>query len=178
MDKLTMRNLLKASLLATTLLLTSCTGIPEGLTPVQSFELNRYLGEWHEIARLDHSFERGLTQVTANYSLNPDGTVKVLNRGFSAEDNEWEEAEGLAKMNGPVDQGRLKVSFFGPFYGAYNIVKLAPDYSMALIVGPDLTYGWILARSSNPDKTQCQEFYAEATRIGIAPQSWIRLSPC
>ena len=173
-----LRNLLKASLLTTTLLLTSCTGIPEGLTPVQPFELKRYLGEWHEIARLDHSFERGLTQVTANYSLNPDGTVKVLNRGYSEKNGEWNEAEGLAKMNGPVDQGRLKVSFFGPFYGAYNIVKLAPDYSMALIVGPDLTYGWILARSPNPDKTQCQEFYAEATRIGIAPQSWIRLSPC
>lgn len=173
-----LRNLLKASLLTTTLLLTSCTGIPEGLTPVQPFELNRYLGEWHEIARLDHSFERGLTQVTANYSLNPDGTVKVLNRGYSEKNGEWNEAEGLAKMNGPADQGRLKVSFFGPFYGAYNIVKLAPDYSMALIVGPDLTYGWILARSPNPDKTQCQEFYAEATRIGISPDSWIRLSPC
>ncbi len=72
---------LKAPLLAASLLLASCTGIPDGLTPVQPFELNRYLGEWHEIARLDHSFERGLTQVTANYSLNPDGSVKVLNRG-------------------------------------------------------------------------------------------------
>ncbi|WP_031569782.1 lipocalin family protein [Rheinheimera texasensis] len=169
---------LKAPLLAASLLLASCTGIPEGLAPVQPFELNRYLGEWHEIARLDHSFERGLTQVTANYSLNPDGSVKVLNRGFSAQENEWEEAEGLAKMNGPADQGRLKVSFFGPFYGAYNIVKLAPDYSMALIVGPDLTYAWLLARSPNPDKTQCQAFFDEATRIGIKPDSWIRLSPC
>lgn len=168
----------KGALLGVTWLLASCTGIPDGVAPVQPFELNRYLGEWHEVARLDHSFERGLTQVTANYSLNPDGSVKVLNRGFSAEDNEWEEAEGLAKMNGPADQGRLKVSFFGPFYGAYNIVKLAPDYSMALIIGPDLTYGWLLARSPNPDKTQCQQFYAEATRIGIAPDSWIRLSPC
>jgi apolipoprotein D and lipocalin family protein len=178
MDKTMISNLLKASVLATTLLLSSCTGIPEGLTPVQPFELNRYLGEWHEIARLDHSFERGLTQVTANYSLDPDGNVKVLNRGYSEKNGEWNEAEGLAKMNGPADQGRLKVSFFGPFYGAYNIVKLAPDYSMALIVGPDLTYAWLLARSPNPDKTQCQQFYAEATRIGIAPQSWIRLSPC
>lgn len=169
---------LKAPLLVASLLLASCTGIPEGLAPVQPFELNRYLGEWHEIARLDHSFERGLTQVTANYSLNPDGSVKVLNRGYSAKENEWEEAEGLAKMNGPADRGQLKVSFFGPFYGAYHIVKLAPDYSMALIVGPDLTYAWLLARNPMPDKTQCQAFYTEATRIGIKPESWIRLSPC
>ena len=94
-----MRNLLKASLLATTLLLTSCTGIPEGLTPVQPFELKRYLGEWHEIARLDHRFERGLTEVTANYSMRDDGGVRVINHGFNSEDNAWQQAEGKVHVS-------------------------------------------------------------------------------
>ena len=145
--------------------LSACTGVPEGVTVVKPFDLPSYLGTWHEVARLDHRFERGLTQVSAEYRMNPDGTVKVLNRGYSEEKAEWQEAEGIAKFVDTPDQGRLKVSFFGPFYGAYNIVKLAPDYSMALIIGPDLTYAWILARSAKPDKTQCQEFYAEDVAI-------------
>jgi apolipoprotein D and lipocalin family protein len=158
--------------------LAACTGIPEGVTVVKPFDLPSYLGTWHEVARLDHRFERGLTQVSAEYSLNPDGTVKVLNRGYSEEDNEWQEAEGLAKFVDTPDQGRLKVSFFGPFYGAYNIVKLTPDYSMALVVGPDLSYGWLLARSKTPDAEQCQQFYQAAEDLGIAGKDWIRLISC
>lgn len=158
--------------------LTACTGIPEGVTVVKHFDLPSYLGTWHEVARLDHRFERGLTQVSAEYSLNPDGTVKVLNRGYSAEEGEWQEAEGLAKFVDTADQGRLKVSFFGPFYGAYNIVKLTPDYSMALVVGPDLSYGWLLARSTAPAAAQCQEFYKAAEAIGIANKDWIQLISC
>ncbi len=160
------------------LLLAGCTGVPENVTPVTPFELQRYLGQWHEIARLDHSFERGLTQVSATYSLREDGHVKVLNRGFSEEHQQWEEAEGVAKFVGPVNEGRLKVSFFGPFYGAYNIAKLAPDYSMALVVGPDLSYAWLLARSDKPAAAQCAEFYQAAAALGIADQDWIKLQSC
>ena len=158
--------------------LTACTGIPKGVTVVKPFDLPSYLGTWYEVARLDHRFERGLTQVSAEYSLNPDGTVKVLNRGYSEEDGEWQEAEGVAKFVDSPDQGRLKVSFFGPFYGAYNIVKLTPDYSMALVVGPDLSYGWLLARSKSPAAAQCQQFYQAAGELGIADKDWIRLIPC
>lgn len=169
-------------LVSVTSLLGACTGIPAGLTPVQPFELNRYLGEWHEIARLDHSFERGMTQVTAQYSLRPDGSVAVTNRGYLAAQQRWEEADGVARFvdDSPAgqQQGRLKVSFFGPFYGAYNIVKLADDYSMALVVGPDLNYAWLLARDVNPAAAQCAEFYRYSADIGITDSSWIRLSPC
>jgi apolipoprotein D and lipocalin family protein len=169
----------KTSLLAVSCLVVSaCTGIPDGVTVVKPFDLPSYLGTWHEVARLDHRFERGLTQVTAEYSLNADGSVKVLNRGYATEDAQWQEAEGVAKFVDSPNQGRLKVSFFGPFYGAYNIVKLTPDYSMALVVGPDLTYGWLLARSQTPDAEQCRQFYQAAADIGIPAQEWIKLIPC
>ena len=165
-------------LLSLLLLGSSCTGIPAGVKVVQPFELTSYLGTWYEVARLDHRFERGLTQVSAEYSLNADGTVKVLNKGLDASSGEWQQAEGVAKFVDRTDQGRLKVSFFGPFYGAYNIVKLTPDYSMALVVGPDLSYGWLLARSQTPNPVDCQAFYQKAAEIGIADSAWVRLIPC
>lgn len=168
----------KSLLLWLLLTLSSCTGVPAGVKVVQPFELTSYLGTWYEVARLDHRFERGLTQVSADYSLNADGTVKVVNKGLNASTGEWQQAQGRAKFVDRTDQGRLKVSFFGPFYGAYNIVKLTPDYSMALVVGPDLTYGWLLARSKTPDPVQCQAFYQTASELGIADTAWIRLLPC
>ena len=112
------------------------------------------------------------------YRLNPDGTVKVINRGYSEEKAEWQEAQGIAKFVDTPDQGRLKVSFFGPFYGAYNIVKLTPDYSMALVIGPSLDYAWLLSRSKTPAQTQCDAFMQTATDLGIKPESWIWLQQC
>lgn len=106
---------------ATLLLLAGCTGLPEGIEPVTGFDKDRYLGTWYEIARLDHSFEEGLSKVTAEYTLNDDGSIKVINRGYNAEESEWQEAEGRAKFVGDSDVGHLKVSFFGPFYGSYVV---------------------------------------------------------
>ncbi len=76
------------------LFLFGCVGIPEKVTPVENFKLERYLGTWYEIARLDHSFERGLTRVTAQYSMRDDGGVRVVNRGYSEKENKWKQAEG------------------------------------------------------------------------------------
>ena len=109
------------------LFLTGCVGIPENVKPVDHFELDKYLGKWYEIARLDHSFERGLTQVTADYSLLDDGGVRVLNRGYSVKNNSWKEAEGKAYFVKGPDQGYLKVSFFGPFYSSYIVFDLYHD---------------------------------------------------
>jgi len=129
------------------MLLTGCVGIPEGVKPVENFDLDRYLGRWYEIARLDHSFERGLNQVTAEYSLREDGLVQVINRGYDKEQDRWKEAEGKARFVRQPDQGFLKVSFFGPFDGSYIIFDLDHDnYNYALISGPDTSYLWILAR--------------------------------
>ena len=133
--------------LGATLLLAGCTGIPRGAEPVTGFELDRYLGEWYEIARLDHSFERGLDCVTADYSLRDDGGVRVLNRGVNLADEEVSEAEGRAYFIGDESVGRLKVSFFGPFYGGYNVLALDDDYRWSLVAGPDRDYLWILART-------------------------------
>lgn len=130
-----------------------CSGIPEGTQVVTGFELDRYLGTWYEIARLDHRFERGMTNVTANYSMRDDGGVNVLNRGYEVEKGEWNDAAGKAYFVGDVDVGQLKVSFFGPFYGGYNIIELDKDnYQYALVAGPDRGYLWILARSPNLDE--------------------------
>lgn len=158
--------------------ITGCSGTPDGVTPVSPFELERYLGQWHEIARLDHRFERGLTEVTANYSLRGDGGVKVINRGFNAEENAWSEAEGKAYFVGDTNRGALKVSFFGPFYGAYNVARLSEDYSMALVIGPSLDYAWLLARSKTPLKAQCVAFMQTATDLGVKPENWIWLEQC
>jgi len=129
------------------LLLTGCVGIPDNVKPVDHFKLESYLGKWYEIARLDHSFERGLSRVTASYSLRDDGGLRVINRGYSAKDNKWKEAEGKAYFVQGSDQGYLKVSFFGPFYGSYIVFELDHDnYQYSLVSGPDKSYFWILAR--------------------------------
>ena len=128
------------------LLLAGCTGVPEGVQPVRGFNPERYLGTWYEIARLDHSFERGLVQVTATYTKREDGGIDVLNRGYDPVTGAWKEAEGRAYFIAGPDLASLKVSFFGPFYGGYHVFALDPDYGWALISGPTREYLWILAR--------------------------------
>jgi len=139
---------MKKLLAAISLLITGCVGIPDGVQPVDHFKLEHYLGKWYEIARLDHSFERGLTRVTAEYSMREDGGVRVINRGYSEKEQTWKEAEGKAYFVGSPDQGFLKVSFFGPFYGSYIIFALdQATYQYALVSGPDRSYLWLLART-------------------------------
>ncbi len=162
--------------------LMGCTGVPQGVTTVQPFDLTAYMGQWYEVARLDNRFERGLTEVTATYSLLPNGDVQVINRGFDAAENEWQQAVGVAKF---VDEAakksakaELKVSFFGPFYASYNVVKLSDDQQMALVVGSDLSYAWVLSRVKSPAKAQCDAFFAKAQQIGIAKDLWLQVQPC
>lgn len=129
------------------LFLVGCSGKPDNVEPVENFELERYLGRWYEIARLDHSFERGLTRVTADYSLREDGGVRVVNRGYSSNKSTWQSAEGRAYFVNEPTQGHLKVSFFGPFYSSYIIFALdQQDYQYALVCGGNRSYLWILAR--------------------------------
>ncbi len=124
-----------------------CTGIPAGLEPVTGFECERYLGKWYEIARLDHSFERGLTRVSAEYAVRPEGGLTVINRGYDPAAKEWREAHGVAYFRGEETVGSLKVTFFWPFYGGYHIIALDKEhYRYALIVGPSRAYLWILCR--------------------------------
>jgi apolipoprotein D and lipocalin family protein len=149
-------------------LLAGCAGSPDGVEPVDGFELDRYLGTWYEIARLDHRFERGLTRVTANYSLRKDGGVRVLNRGFNADEGAWEDAEGKAYFVGDPAIGQLKVSFFGPFYGGYNIIALdKARYHYSVVAGPNRDYLWILAREPTLDPAVVERLVGVATGLGF-----------
>jgi apolipoprotein D and lipocalin family protein len=149
-------------------LLAGCVGIPDNVQPVDNFKLEKYLGKWYEIARLDHSFEKGLSRVTAEYSLRPDGGVKVKNRGYSAKDNKWKEAVGKAYFVKGSDQGFLKVSFFGPFYGSYVIFVLDHEnYQYALVSGPDKSYLWFLARGPKINEDIKKDLIAKAMAAGF-----------
>ena len=154
--------------------LAGCVGAPEHIQPVDNFELQRYLGTWYEIARLDHSFERGLDQVTANYSLRDDGGVKVINKGFNATKSKWKQAEGKAYFVGEPDIGQLKVSFFGPFYGGYNIIELdKANYQYSLVCGPNMSYLWLLARDPQLDKAILDKLVSKAESLGFATDKLI-----
>jgi len=151
------------------LLLTACVGLPPGVKPVDNFVLEKYLGKWYEIARLDHSFERGLESVSAHYSLRSDGGVRVINRGYSVKEGLWKQAEGKGYFVGPPNQGFLKVSFFGPFYGSYVVFELDwENYSHALVCGPDRSYLWLLARSPSIDQAAREKLIAKAASLGFA----------
>ncbi|MBF0234839.1 MAG: lipocalin family protein [Desulfamplus sp.] len=154
--------------LLSSLVLTGCLGMPETVTPIKDFKIDRYLGKWYEIARLDHSFERGLEQITANYSLREDGGVSVINRGYSKEKNEWKVAEGKALFVNDENEGYLKVSFFGPFYGSYVIFELDKEnYEYAFISGPNLSYLWLLSRKPDLEKQVIDKFKEKSKKMGF-----------
>ncbi len=169
------RRLLWFSILA--LGLNGCTGIPNGAEPVKDFSLEQYLGTWYEVARMDHKFERGLSNVTAEYSLRDDGGVRVLNGGFNTSKGEWVEAEGKAFFIGDTSTGQLKVSFFGPFYASYNVIALDQEaYQWSLVAGPDTDYLWILSRTPELDQAIVDELISEAKMLGFKTDELIYVS--
>jgi len=145
-----------------------CTGVPEGISPVKAFNIDRYLGTWYEIARLDHSFERGLDDVSAEYSLREDGGVRVINRGFSVTEGSWKEAEGKAYFAGARDEGYLKVSFFGPFYGSYIVFELdQANYQYAFVAGNSKSYLWFLSRTPTVNAALLAHFIERVAELGF-----------
>ena len=154
-------------------LLGGCVSRQPFVPPVTDFDLDRYLGTWYEIARLDHSFERGRTRVNATYTLREDGGVRVQNRGFNPAKNRWQEAEGRAYFVLGPDTGYLKVSFFGPFYGAYIVAELDPDYRHVLVSGPNHDYLWILARTTQLETAVRDRLVARAKALGFATDELI-----
>jgi apolipoprotein D and lipocalin family protein len=167
-----------ALLLAIAFSLVGCsTTPPEGIMAVTPFDIARYEGQWFEVARLDHSFERGLSDVSARYRMQADGSVQVINRGFDAKKNDWKEAIGRALFIGDPKTASLKVSFFGPFYGGYHVAALdQTDYQWALVVGPDRDYVWILARDKQLKPEVRAQLLATATRMGLAVEKLIWVS--
>jgi apolipoprotein D and lipocalin family protein len=157
----------KMMIVGALLLLAGCVTRPDNITPVANFNTARYLGTWYEVARLDHSFERGLSRVSAEYSLRGDGGLKVVNRGYADAKSEWKEAVGKAYFVGPADQGYLKVSFFGPFYGAYIVFDLDRDYRHSLVSGPNKSYFWLLSRTPTIDPETKKRLVAKAQALGF-----------
>lgn len=170
---------MKKTVLIALLLLAGCTGVPTGVEPVRGFEVERYLGRWYEIARLDHSFERGLENVSAEYRLRDDGGIDVLNRGYAPGSGEWKQAEGRAYFVGERGVGHLKVSFFGPFYSSYVVFELDPDYRHAFVSGYDRDYLWLLARTPEVTPALRERFVGRAASLGFPVEGliWVDQAP-
>lgn len=167
----------KSFLLLLVLLLQACTSLPEDIEPVQNFKLERYLGTWYEIARLDHKFERGLEQITATYTLRQDSGVAVANRGWNIENGEWEQANGKAYFVSDENTGHLKVSFFGPFYASYVVFELdSQGYQYALVTGPNRDYFWILSRQKQLPQAILDKLVEKAKSTGFATEELIYVS--
>ncbi|AEB85338.1 lipocalin family protein [Alicycliphilus denitrificans] len=167
--------LLALLLAGSALLLAGCasTRPPPGVTAVTPFDVQRYAGRWYELARLDHAFERGMTNVSAGYTVQADGSVRVVNRGYAPATGQWREAVGKARFTGAPTTGSLKVSFFGPFYGGYHVAALDPNYRWALVLGPDTSYCWILARDKQLPAAQREAIVARAQALGVDTSSLI-----
>ena len=156
-------------MLACILLLSACSAkTPEHVKPVSNVDGPRYLGTWYEIARIDSRFEKGLSRVTATYTARDDGGITVVNRGFEAASGQWKESVGKAYFVDGKDKGHLKVSFFGPFYGAYVVFELEREgYQYALISGPDTSYFWLLSRTPTMDEKLRRELIDKAVAKGF-----------
>lgn len=142
--------------------------LPAGVEPVKGFQLERYLGTWHEVARLDHRFERGMERVTANYTMREDGGVRVFNKGYRADKDQWKEAEGKAFFVQDPATAFLKVSFFGPFYGSYIVFDLdTVNYEYAFVSGPNTKYLWLLSRFPTISDTLRTRFVTMAAARGF-----------
>lgn len=154
-------------LILTIIMITSCSTIPKGVTAVSPFEKEKYLGKWYEIARLDFVFEKDLNNTTAEYTLNDNGSIKVLNRGYNVKKKEWKESIGKAKFINDEKVAMLKVSFFGPFYAGYNVIAIDSEYQYALVSGKNLKYLWILSRNTTIPNSIKEKYLSLAKSKGF-----------
>lgn len=159
------------------LALYSCgSTIPQKAAAITNFDKSKYLGKWYEIARLDFKYEKGLNNVTAEYSLNDNGTIKVDNKGYDAKKDKWNESIGKAKFVKTDNVGMLKVSFFGPFYAGYNVIAVEDNYKYALVAGESLKYMWILSRETTIPESVKADFLIKAREIGyeVSDLVWVK----
>lgn len=163
--------------MASSAIMGGCSGIPSGVSAVEDFDIQRYQGAWREIARLDHRFERGLTHVSATYTPRSDGGITVVNRGYDSARGQWKDIRGRAYFLDEADKGRLKVTFFWPFYGAYNVIALdRKDYSHAMVCGPNRDYLWILAREGSLPAPVLESLISQAGQLGFRVEDLILVS--
>jgi apolipoprotein D and lipocalin family protein len=146
------------------------------LEVVTAFDSSRYLGTWYEVVRYPHRFEDGLDSVSATYSRNDDDSIKVVNRGYNAKSQQWEEIEGVARLKGREDEGWLKVSFFRPFYASYKIIHLDCEYQTAIVTGPTYNYLWILVRDPALPQQQIDGLVRRAEAFGFDRSKMIQVA--
>jgi apolipoprotein D and lipocalin family protein len=144
------------------------------LKAVDDFELNRYMGTWYEIARYPHHFEKGLSSVSAQYTVLLNGKVEVINHGFDEEKQAWKSIRGSAKAKDPT-RGQLKVSFFKPFYATYKIIYLNETYTRAIVTGPTYNYLWILSRDPVIPPEEFRQLIDRARAAGFDPEKIIQV---
>jgi len=146
-------------------------------TVVKELDINKYLGTWYELARFDHSFEKGLVGVKANYSLHEDGKIKVVNSGFKETLNgKYSEAIGKAKIPNPLTEpAKLKVSFFWIFYGDYFVLELDEDYKWAIIGSSSDKYLWILSRTPQIDEKLYDQLLKKIEERGYSTEKLIKV---
>jgi apolipoprotein D and lipocalin family protein len=144
--------------------------VPE---PRKHVDLQRYLGRWYEIARYEQSFQKGCEGVTADYALAGDGSIEVVN-SCRKPDGKISEARGRAKVVDPETNAKLKVSFFGPFYGDYWILDRADDYSWSIVGEPSGRYLWILNRHPTPTEAEVQKLIDRAKSLGYDTSMLLR----
>jgi len=161
-----MKSVLLHALILAALLSTGCRSTSD-LRVVSGFEIDQYLGTWYEAARLPHRFEKDLTAVTAQYSRNPDGTIKVVNRGYNPGTRQWKDIQGVARWKSEPTEGWLKVSFFKPFYASYKILYLDEGYTRAIVTGPNYNYLWILVRDPALPKPELEQLISKAGEFGF-----------
>lgn len=154
----------------------SCQTMPKGAKPVKSFDKAKYLGKWYEIARFDYRYEKNLINTTAEYSLNEDESIQVVNRGYNTKKDKQVEAKGKAKFVGATDEAKLKVSFFGPFYAGYNVIAIDDDYRYALVAGRNLDYLWFLSRETTMPESVKQAYLEKAKALGydVGKLVWVK----
>ncbi|PLX11856.1 MAG: lipocalin [Marinilabiliales bacterium] len=171
-----MRNIIFLSIAI--IILNSCAGQKQMIdkTVVKDFDINKYLGKWYEIARFDHSFERGLLGVTANYSYRDDDKIKVVNAGYKGSlEGKRSEAIGKAKIPNPEIPSKLKVSFFWFFYGDYFVLELDKDYKWAIVGSSSDKYLWILSRTPHIEDVLYQQLLDVITKRGYDVSKLIKV---
>ena len=158
---------MKSFLTFTTTLLFWFNSVSAKPSPIDKFDIQRYSGVWYEIARIENSFEEGLSNVTATYTLRDDGRVKVVNKGYNTKAAEWDEADGYAVFGESENIGFLEVTFFWPFFADYVIFEIDPEYQHAYITSDSKDYLWLLARTPIVSDKVKEHFLERAKSLGF-----------